>query len=141
MVADYDAAGGLFIDSDGKMIQPSVSELATLAGINRTTVYNWRKDIPNYQDIVKKRRGEIFTQERVNKIWAAVYLRARKGDFKQAEMILSHYDDYVPPTQKVEVDVETGLADIMQLVRKKKQQVKTKKALTSETGDAGNNQR
>jgi hypothetical protein len=114
----YVAANGLSVTEDGGMVKISADSFAAKIGVNRVTLWRWQKSIPNFQARVRKRRAEIFTLNRENAIWHGLFLRAAKGDKPQAEMILSHFSDYVPPTQRHEVRVN-GLADIAKLARKK----------------------
>lgn len=126
------AAGNLVEQEDGKMVILSIIEFSDKMNIPRRTLYNWKRDIPDFQQRVARRRHEIFSQERVSKVWVGLYLRAKKGDAKQAEMILSHFSDYVPPTQKVEHDVGGGLAELMQKARERAQQKKPQAPIQAE---------
>lgn len=112
------AANGLSVEEDGSIIKMSAEAFAVKIGYGRATLYRWRDSIPNFQDRVRNRRREIFTANRENAVWNGLFLRAAKGDHKQAEMILTHFSDYTPPTQKHEVKV-SGLADLAKIARKK----------------------
>lgn len=112
------AANGLSVEEDGSFKKISAETFAHSIGVSRQTLYDWQKSIPNFQDRVRKRRQEIFTAGRESMVWNGLFLRAAKGDHKQAEMILSHFSDYTPPTQKHEVRVN-GLADLAKIARAK----------------------
>lgn len=118
----YYAAAGLSVDEDGNMVKITAADFADSIGVSRQTLYDWQKSIPNFQDRVKIRRKEIFTSTRENLIWRGLFLRAAKGDHKQAEMILSHFSDYVPPTQRHEVKLN-GLADLAKAARAKSERL------------------
>jgi hypothetical protein len=45
-------------------------------------------------------------------------MRAAKGDAQQAQMVLSHFGDYMPPAQRVDATVEVkGLAELLQVAK------------------------
>ncbi len=118
----FDAAGGIVEDPEtGAPMRMSITDFATKIGVHRTTLYEWRKLIPNYQDLVRRRRSEIFTEVRVSKVWAGVHLKAMLGEHKQAEMVLTHYSDYTPPAQRVKHDIDDGFADLLQRARKRRE--------------------
>lgn len=112
------AANGLSVMEDGSFEKISAEKFAAKIGVARMTLYRWQQSIPNFQARVKARRREIFNANREAMIWNGLFLRAAKGDHKQAEMILSHFSDYVPPTQRHEVKLN-GLTDLVKLARKK----------------------
>lgn len=112
------AGAGLSVNDDGEIFKVTASEFANKIGYSRQTLYDWQKSIPDFQARVKARRKEIFTSNRENVIWRGLLLRAAKGDSKQAEMILSHFSDYVPPTQRHEVKLG-GLVDLAKIARGK----------------------
>lgn len=114
----YVAAHGLSVEEDGTYTKISAQQFAESIGVSRQALYDWQKSIPDFWELVKIRRKEIFTMNRENAIWRGLMLRALKGDAKQAEMILSHFSDYTPPTQKHEVKV-SGLGELYQLARQK----------------------
>lgn len=112
------AANGLSVKEDGSFEQMTASKFAEKIGVSRMTLYRWQDSIVNFQHLVRQRRQEIFTLNRENMIWRGLFLQAAKGNPKAAEMILSHFGDYTPPTQKHEVKIG-GLADLVKLARQK----------------------
>jgi hypothetical protein len=112
------AGNGLSVQEDGSFAKISAEQFAASIGVDRRTLYRWRDTIPEFGKRVKDRRREIFNANRESMVWNGLFLRAAKGDHKQAEMILSHFSDYTPPTQKHEVKIG-GLADLAKLARQK----------------------
>lgn len=115
---DFCACAGLIVKEDGAIKKMTIGEFATTHGVDRTTLYNWQKSIPKFDQMVEKRRFQIFTKNRVAAVWNGVFLRAAKGDAEQAKMILGHYAGWQPPSQKHEVTV-SGLGDLVNLARQK----------------------
>lgn len=116
------AANGLSVNEDGSFEKISAEQFASKIGVSRMTLWRWQQSIPGFQARVKVRRKEIFTLNRENMIWRGLFLRAAKGDHKQAEMVLSHFSDYVPPTQRHEVKLG-GLTDLAKLARSKTERI------------------
>jgi len=127
---DYNAVGGLITHDDGTLEPMSIAVFASKLGVHRNTLTRWKKEIPNFWDLVKKRRHEIGTQTRTNKVWNGVYLRAARGDAEQAKIWLSTFDNWQPPAQKHEVQVGTGLAD---LVAQKRAQIERERNVIDAT--------
>jgi hypothetical protein len=115
----YCAVGGLITEVDGTLKKMSLEQFSDQLKVDRKTLYNWKQTIPKFWDRVEKRRGEIFTQSRISVVWNGLMLRAAKGDAEQAKIILGHYANWQPPTQKTEVRIG-GLGDLVNEARKKK---------------------
>jgi hypothetical protein len=96
----YCAVGGLITEVDGTLKKMSLEQFSEQLKVDRKTLYNWKKTIPNFWTRVEKRRGEIFTQSRISVVWNGLMLRAAKGDAEQAKIILGHFANWQPPTQK-----------------------------------------
>jgi hypothetical protein len=118
LYATYCACGGIMIDDDGTIKKQSVTEFAKSIGVDRVTLHRWKKR-DGFWDLVEVKRAEVFQKSRLSAIWNGLTLRAMKGDAKQAEMILSAYAGYQPPSQKHEVKV-SGLGDLVNIARNKK---------------------
>jgi hypothetical protein len=117
----YCAVGGLLTGEDGTIKKVNISQFAEMIGVDRKTLNNWKRSIPNFWDEVDKKRRKLFSGPRMSVIWNGLFLRAAKGDAEQAKIILGWFADWQPPAQKHEVDVGGGLADLLQMVRKRKQ--------------------
>ncbi len=113
---DYMAFGSFTMDATGRLDQMTDEEVAAKLGVNRRTLSRWRRSIPGYAELIRKRRIEKFKVEIEDGVWRGLILKAMSGEQKQAEMVLSHFSDYVPPAQRVEHKVE-GLADLIQNAR------------------------
>jgi hypothetical protein len=81
--------------------------------VNRGTLYEWQKKIPNFWSMVRERRMIIGSQARTNAVWKGVYLRAAKGDAEQAKLFLGVYDGWQPPSQKHDIKVSASWADLV----------------------------
>lgn len=128
---DFVSVGGLITDDDGTMTVMSTQDFANKIGVERTTLYTWRKKIPNFWEKVRERRMKIGSQARTNKVWNGVYLRAAKGDAEQAKIWLSTFDDWRPPAQAHEVKVNHGLADL--IAAKQLQDSQNRKVIDADT--------
>lgn len=113
---DYMAFAAFTLDGAGRLDQMTSEQIATKLGVTDRTLRRWRRSIPGYAELVRKRRMEKFRIEIEDGVWKGLIAKALIGEPKQAEMVLSHFSDYTPPAQKVEHKVE-GLADLVQLAR------------------------
>lgn len=118
---EWYAAGGLVVTDDFDIRHVTLTQLARELGVSRMTLYRWRESIPDFNDHVDGFKRGIM-QEKVSLVWRGVFLRAAKGDVKQAEMFLSTFDSHFVPAYKKEVITATGLTDVLQLMRQRKQQ-------------------
>lgn len=116
---DFTALGGLITEDDGELKPMKLQDFAAKIGVDRTTLYLWKRKIPNFWDLVRARRMEIGSQARVNKVWNGVYLRAAKGDAEQAKIFLSTFDGWQPPMQRQTVELGDSWAALLANKRKK----------------------
>lgn len=107
----YVAVGGLITEDDGSVHKLRLEDFATSLGVDRRTLNNWKRNIPNFWQLVEQRRSEIFTQNRITAVWNGLFLRAMKGDAEQAKIILGQYAKWQPPAQKHDITIGDGLAD------------------------------
>jgi hypothetical protein len=102
---DFNAVGGLLLEADGSIkLSPSrtykdgrpktysVRDFANEINVDISLLYKWEKSIPNFWDLVAKRRLKIFSGRRVAKVWNGVFLAAAAGKAPQAAMFLHNYD-------------------------------------------------
>lgn len=115
----YCAASGISLDEDGNFTTVTVKQFAVALGVHRDTLYEWKKSIPHFWQLVDERAREMFNQQTKYAIMKGLKLKAMTGDVKAAEMVLSHYSDYTPPAQKHEVKLN-GWADLVKEARTNK---------------------
>lgn len=115
---DYCAIQGLVTTEDGEVKRMTATEFAHAIDVNRTTLYEWQKIIPNFWDKVQERRKQIGGQARIMKVYNGLYLKAAAGNPQAASLWLANHDpNFRMPAQKVEHEVGAGLADLMKRVR------------------------
>ena len=113
------ATSGMSYDEDGNFTTISVKQFAAAIGYDRTSLYRWKKEIPDFWGKVNARARELFNQQTKYAIFKGLNLKAMAGDVRAAEFVLSHYSDYTPPAQKHEVKL-TGWGDVVREARKKR---------------------
>lgn len=121
----YVALGGLIPDPEGKAtaINMTADQFASRIGVERTTLYYWRKSIPNFWDRVNAKRREIGSKDRLSLVWNGIFLKAAAGGAEQAKLYLANFDpDFRMPMQKHEHDVGDSLAEMMNLARQREAQ-------------------
>jgi len=130
---EYCATGGLEMGDDGNFKRVSAQEFAERIGWGRRTLYDWQKSEPNFWADVNAKREQLYGGAWTQIVWRGVFLRAAKGDYKQAEMFLSHHSNYVPPSKKSETENSsqswTGL--LLLAEKRKKQQAAENQSLSS----------
>ncbi len=122
-IVDYFAMDGLMPnngewgDKKGRMVQVTAQEFAESLGyVSRRSIYNRQNAIPGFDELVLARMPGLYRRYMVPAAWKGLGLRSMRGDAKQAEMLLSHYSNFVPPTQKHEVKID-GLAEAVNAAR------------------------
>jgi hypothetical protein len=81
---DFVASGQ--IDFEGKKV--SYEEFALSISVDRSTLYNWQKIIPNFWDEVAN-RSDKFINRYVPKVINAMIAKSLKGDVSAAKLILN----------------------------------------------------
>lgn len=109
----YVAVSGLIIHEDGSFKKMTVEEFASKVGVSRVTLHNWSRSIPDFAQKVEQRRAELMPVNRVSAIWKGLTLKAMSGNVEAAKIVLGQYANWQPPAQKHEVQVSTGLADLV----------------------------
>jgi putative insertion element HTH domain-containing protein len=93
---DFVASGQLNLD----LKRRSYEEFAKSLGVDRTTLYNWRKTIPGFWDKVASRSNSIVDR-RLPKIMNALLAKALKGDVAAAKLLLNQAGRLkAPPTEE-----------------------------------------
>jgi hypothetical protein len=110
---DFCAIGGLLTSDDGTLNPMTISQFAPTLGVTRQTLYDWKKNIPDFQERVKQRRIELGTGARLQKVYNGLFLKAASGDPSAVKLYLQIFDGWKPPSQDHEVKLSTGLADLV----------------------------
>lgn len=132
---DYNVVQGAITNSDGSMTKITVKDFAEKLGVDRTTLYHWSKNIPNFWDLVSERRKVIFKGARTAKVWNAVFVAATVKLNTQAQQLwLANADpDFKIPSQKIEHEVGDSWSALMAAHRERKP---THNVIEGETVDA-----
>lgn len=142
---DFNALGGLITDltderttKDGGLTtlrKMTITEFADRLGVNRDTLREWRRTIPNFWERVNLRRKELSPGARLARVHETWYLKAVKGDFQFLQLWLANFDDtFHTPNQNVTHDIGSGLMDALQIARQR--QLKEQNATEGEVIDA-----
>lgn len=131
---DYNALNGLITDVTEDRINPktgepmilrkmTIQEFADIVGVDRKTLQRWRVIIPNFWQRVNDRRQELAPQarlQRMHEVWYLSALRVGTEGFRDRQMWLANFDkSFHMPTQPVEHEIGGGLADVLEIARKR----------------------
>lgn len=111
------ALGGMIPDPEGQKaaVRMTVTELAAELGYERTTLYAWRKSIPDFWDRVNRKRKELSGKDRISNVWNGLYLKGVAGDARAAAIYLANHDpDFVMPMQQVTHEVGNSWTALME---------------------------
>ena len=119
---EYCACQGIRFGQDGSVNRMTITECASLLGVNDNTLRRWKKDIDRFQEFVSWRRSVIYSDKVVSSAWTATALKAAKGDDAAVERILTNFDPkYKSPKQTHELEIGDNLAEIFGIMRKEAQ--------------------
>lgn len=127
---DFCAVGGLLTDDDGTLKPTTIVKFAEMIGVERKTLYNWKKSIPNFDERVAQRRKVLGSGTRLQKVYNGLYLKAAAGNPEAVKLWLQIFDGWKPPKQAVEMEHNFGLAD---LVAKKKIEIERERKVIDAT--------
>lgn len=114
------ATGGLIPSDDGPGVKMTVETFAHNVGVDRVTLWRWRKTIPNFWDLVNAKRKEIGGKDRLANVWNGVYLKAAAGNAEAAKLYLANFDpSFRMPMQKVEHEAGDSLTEALSLARQR----------------------
>lgn len=119
----YVAMGGLIPDPDGNnlAVKMTTTQLAARLGVERTTMFYWRKSIPGFWDLVAEKRKELGSKDRLSQVWNGIFMKASAGNAEAAKLYLSNFDpDFRMPMQKVEHEVGDSLAEAISAARNRR---------------------
>lgn len=124
------ALGGLItMESDNKsqpqeIKQMTITEFAKLLGVNRRTLYDWKKSIPSFAERVRARRYEIFSVSRETAAFNRLYLIGMTGKSQPAvdalKTLLGHFSRLDLPVQRQEIEAGENLLDMWARVEQRK---------------------
>lgn len=115
------AAGGLVTHEDGELQTMTITEFARHYKVDRQKLWRMKYRIPNWDNLMRMRRKQLFNESRLSKIINGLYLKAAAGHAKQAEMLWSYFGDYVPPQQKEQATGDDGFAELLRKRQKRKE--------------------
>lgn len=118
MWIDYCALGGMMTDDAGKITNMTIQQFADRLTVHRSTLNEWKKSIPNFWDMVKRRRIELSKNSRASKVYNGLFLKAAQGDPKAVKLWAELFDGYQPAAQKHDVKI-SGLMDLVNIARKR----------------------
>lgn len=116
------ALGGL-IPSDTSIsgyTKMTTTDFALQVGVERTTLYLWRRSIPDFWDRVNAKRKELSSKDRLSAVWNSVFLKAIAGGERAQTVYLANHDpDFRMPMQQVKHEAGDSWADVMTQMRKR----------------------
>lgn len=131
---DYRALNGLIFDWNGNevnnkgqvtgvpMKKMTTQEFANILGVHRDTLYEWSNRIPNFSDLVNKRRIELSGRDRLAKVHEAFFLKAASGHPTLLPLWLHNFDsNFHLPTQKIEHEIGDNMAALLRQMESDKQ--------------------
>lgn len=135
---DYNVVQGVIVSSDGEMTKMTIQKFADQIGVNRTTCYNWTKQIPNFWELVNQRRKVIFSGARTAKVWNALFLSAtvKLNPTAQAMWLANADDNFHMPNQTVQHEAGGGLMDVLEIARQRRVQGTIEATIVEQTNDA-----
>lgn len=132
---DFCAIGGLMTEDDGTLKPTTIVAFAEMIQVERKTLYNWKKSIPNFAERVKQRRHELGSGTRLQKVYNGLYLKAASGNPEAVKLWLQIFDGWKPPKQEMEIEHNLGLADLV--AKKKIELEKERKVIDATPTDSG----
>ncbi|HMT18567.1 MAG TPA: phBC6A51 family helix-turn-helix protein [Candidatus Saccharibacteria bacterium] len=127
---DYKAVGGLiyhdngeFFDGEGRPSQfekMTVEQFAKKISVDKSTLYIWMKNIPDFWGKVDMRRKVLFGGNRKTAVYNGLTLKATRGDVNAIKLYLEIFDDYQPAPQRVQHNLGDGFADAALIVAKRR---------------------
>ena len=109
------ALGGIVPDENnpaGRRMR--LEELAERLDVNPSTLWRWRKTIPNFWELVAAKRKELSGKDRLTNVWNGLYLKAVAGNADAAKLYLANFDpNFKMPTQKVEHEAGDSWVELL----------------------------
>jgi hypothetical protein len=86
---DFVATAGVTIDEEGERKKITAEKLSKELKVNRVTLYRWRETIPNFWQLVARRRDEIYSHSRMTVVYNAMLKKAEQGDVAAAKLLMN----------------------------------------------------
>ena len=132
---DYCAIGGMLTDDDGGVTPTTITAFADMIKVERKTLYNWKKSIPDFDERVQHRRKILGSGTRLAKVYNGLYLKAATGNPEAVKLYLQIFDGWKPPKQEMEIEHNLGLADLV--AKKKLLMERERKVIDATPADSG----
>lgn len=112
---DYCVLQGVITADDGTYSKMSLEQFSRQIGVDRKTLFNWKKAIPNFWDLVTERRKTVNSGARLNKVWNALFLASTvKLDVRAIQTYLANADDnFHMPMQEVKHEAGNSWAALI----------------------------
>jgi hypothetical protein len=135
---DFCAIGGLMTEDDGTLKPTTATAFAEMIGVSRQTLYDWKKNIPDFQERVNQRRKILGAGTRLQKVYNGLYLKAAAGNPDAVKLWLQIFDGWKPPKQEMEIEHNLGLADLV--AKKKLEMERERKVIDATPADTGSSE-
>lgn len=113
---NYCALQGLVTNDDGSMTKMTIQECAEQVGVTRQSLYDWKKLIPNFEELVNERVMQNFDGARTRKVINSIYIAATVKLNTNAQalwMANQKAVEFRMPTQKVEHEAGNSWAALL----------------------------
>lgn len=117
----FEVSGGVTIDEGGKTGRMTLAEFCANYGIDRTTLWRRKQNIPNWDEMKREVRKQTWADRRVTKVWNGIFLRAAKGDYQQAALFLKNFssEPVILPNEKLEIETGENLTRLLELAERR----------------------
>lgn len=123
----FKALGGLLVDDDGVITKMTQEDFCEKYGVNVSTVWRWRQNMPNLGELIRERREAIAPLARESAAWNQLFLLGMQKQDKRAAVdalktYLGHFAGLRLPSQAVKHDATDALAEALGRVHQRRQQ-------------------
>jgi hypothetical protein len=127
----FAAGDTLIVDTEtGRLTKrKKLTQLAAELGYTRQTLYNWQRDIPDFNERVDKAQHALILA-RNNAVWNSLFIKAAGGDLRAIVTYLTNFDKKFKnpynrlnsgftPQMIAEKNADGYLLDLLELARKR----------------------